>query len=432
MQKPFVIFAVEMEKTNHTIPIPEEFKSMLGAIRGLDAEACIAALDTPAQTSLKINLRKLPLRDVASLGYKDLEPVSWCDSGFYLDTRPSFTLNPLLHAGCFYVQEASSMIYETLVRRHAADMPPGLVLDLCAAPGGKTTSIINALPDGWHVVANEYMPQRAVILRENLLKWGYPEITVTNNDVSRPTRVREAFSIVAVDAPCSGEGMMRKEMAARSQWSPGLVRQCAALQQDILHSAVNALAPGGLLLFSTCTFNTLENEENLRMLVEDCGLTPVQPDIPKEWNIHRQLTGPYPALRFMPHITRGEGLFAAILRKPGDLATPKNIGKTLDRIRKDCRVIADGFPKPVENGRKSIPAPEEPLDITFDPNKYPRLEVDIETALQYLRREAITAPAGVPTGLMTVCYDGHPLGLLKNLGNRANNLYPKEWRIRNL
>lgn len=398
--------------------IPEGFKEMVRQMPDIDGEALIASLCTAPAVSIKLNRRKSGCLTAGqageALGYDDLEPVPWCRSGFYLPSRPQFTLNPLLHAGAFYVQDASSMIYETLADQYYADMPAGFVLDMCAAPGGKSTSILNALPDGWTLVANEFTPQRAGILRENLLKWGYPHIVVTNNDTARFAEAGPLFSLVAVDAPCSGEGMMRKEAAARTQWSPGLIRQCAALQREILANAVNALLPGGILIYSTCTFNRIENEDNMQWAAEEFGLEILQ------------------NRRFMPYMTRGEGLFVAVMRKQGQLLTPRNGRKSLDRILKNCRVLADGFPPPVMKGRDLIPDPTSPLATDFDANKYPSVEVELETALEYLRHNPIILPAGTPRGLIVITYRGQRLGLAKNLGTRANNLYPKEWRIRNL
>lgn len=411
---------------------------MARELPGVDGEALIRALDTESVVSIKLNRRKVAMLadkgmipaegdelslsqgyltagQVADLtGYEGAEPVEWCRSGFYLPARPQFTLNPLLHAGVFYVQEASSMIYESLLGEHLGDIPPGLALDMCAAPGGKSTSILNALPDGWHLVANEFMPARAAILRENLLKWGYPQITVTNSPTGRFATRGPQFAVVAVDAPCSGEGMMRKEPQARAQWSPRLVQQCAALQREILADAVAALLPGGLLIYSTCTFNTTENEENVRFLAEEFGLDPI-----------------VPGRRFMPHITRGEGLFVSLLRKPGPVPPPMT-RQRLDKTLAGCRVLADGYPAPVAKGRDIIPDPAAPLALDFDLNQWPAAEVDKETALQYLRHQAVTLPAGTPRGIVTLTYRGAPLGIAKNLGTRANNLYPKEWRIRNL
>lgn len=412
--------------------LSQQFIEQISTLPGLDAAALIDSLGTPPTVSIKLNRRKLSGPDV--LGYGDLLPVPWCRSGFYLDERPKFTLNPLLHAGAFYVQDASSMIHETLVAsiadRFGLPARP-LVLDMCAAPGGKTTSMINALPDGAFVVANEVMPQRAKILRENLLKWGYPDIMVTGSQASRFAAAGEVFDLVAVDAPCSGEGMMRKDEEARAQWSPGLVRQCAALQREILDSAVLALRPGGVLIYSTCTFNTEEDERNAEWLVCEKGLEPIDPALPEAWGIGRQLGSDVPGLRFMPHITRGEGLFAALFRKPGDGA-PVSRDRALGAVRKSARVILDGIPEVNMKGKVGIPASEWALSTTFPRGRYPEASLDLDTALRYLRHEAITLPAETPRGFVAVTFNGFPLGFVKNIGNRANNLYPAEWRIRNL
>lgn len=416
--------------------IPEGFKEMVQGMQGIDGEALLMALDTQSPVSIKINRRKMPdctpQAVAGTLGYGDLRPAPWCESGFYLPSRPQFTLNPLLHAGVFYVQEAGSMFYESIVQELAADLPPGLVLDACAAPGGKSTSILNALPDGWTLVSNEFVPTRAAVLRENLLKWGYPDIVVTNSPVSSLAKAGPLFSIVAVDAPCSGEGMMRKEPVARSQWSPGLVQQCAALQREILANAVDALLPGGILIYSTCTFNTAEDDDNLQWLVDNFGLEPIQLRCAALVPGHADNPSPNHAVRFMPHITDSEGLFVAALRKPGELRPVKNPKAKLSQLMKGCKVLCDGYPAPTMKGKNLIPDPTAALDVTFDANKYPRADVDLTTALDYLRHNAITLPSGSPSGVTVLTYKGFPLGFVKNLGNRANNMYPKEWRIRNL
>lgn len=408
-------------------PIPE----------GVDAEAFAQAMTQPPAVSLKLNRRKCA--DVEKLGYGRLEPVAWCTSGFYLDERPSFTLNPLLHAGLFYVQDASSMIYETiageLLSRGLFPECP-LVLDMCAAPGGKTTSLINALPDGAFVVANEIMPKRAAILRENIIKWGYPEVIVTNSSSEPFARLGELFDLIAVDAPCSGEGMMRKDEEARRQWSPALVRQCAAMQREILADAVRALKPGGCLIYSTCTFNRTENEEQVEWLVSEFDLEPVDMNFPAEYGIGTQLKSPWPAMRFMPHITRGEGLFAAVLRKKGQgIETGKD--KLAEKIRKSARVIHPAVsgkaPKNWKDKEKEQrPDIALPLSADYDRQSYPETELSLDEALNYLRHEVLRLPEDVARGFVVVTYGGFPLGFVKNIGNRANNLYPSEWRIRNL
>jgi 16S rRNA C967 or C1407 C5-methylase (RsmB/RsmF family) len=407
----------------------DKFLEMVKGLPSLDHDRFLAAMEQEPAISVKLNRRKC--RDITEIGYGEPTRVAWCESGYYLEERPKFTFNPLLHAGLFYVQDASSMIYETLTARilEMMDLETPSVIDLCAAPGGKTTSMINALPDGSLVVANEFTPQRAKILTENLLKWGYPEIMVTNSPTGKAAAVGELFDIVAVDAPCSGEGMMRKDETACTQWGPGLVAQCAALQREILENAVAMLRPAGFMIYSTCTFNTEEDEQNLQYLIEELGMEPVDMQLPKEWGIGSQLTGDYPAMRFMPHLTRGEGLFAAVVRKPGDAAQTAH-SRIKDAVKKRMRVILDGIPHTELKGKVEAPLTEWALSSDFPAGKYPEVELDEMTALQYLRHEAITLPAETERGYVVVKYRGARLGVVKNLGNRANNLYPAEWRIR--
>lgn len=412
--------------------LPDKFKEMVYALPGLDASLFLAAMEEAPAVSIKLNRRKCG--NVSETGYAPTERVKWCESGYYLPERPKFTLNPLLHAGVFYVQDASSMIYETLTEHLLALMPDTetpAVLDLCAAPGGKTTSMINALPDDSLVVANEFMPHRAQILAENLLKWGYPGIMVCNSPTDRAANVGEIFDIVAVDAPCSGEGMMRKDEAARTQWNAGLTEKCASLQREILANAVQTLRPGRFLIYSTCTFNTLENESNLEYLTGELGMEPVELPLPGEWGIGSQLTGNSPALRFMPHLTKGEGLFAAVVRKPGN-AVPTGHDRIRQAVSKRMKVILDGIPKTITKGKTEAPTTEWALSTSFPAGEYPACEVSLETALRYLRHEAIQLPAETERGYVVITYKGARLGIAKNLGNRANNLYPAQWRIRNL
>ena len=413
--------------------LKEDFTEYIKGMEGVDADAFLAAMQAAPAVSVKLNRRKC--QDPAELGYAGMERVKWCRSGWYLPERPRFTLNPLLHAGVFYVQDASSMIHEAIVERilEMDPMETPAVLDLCAAPGGKSTAMLNALPDGSLLVANEIDRKRSQILRENLIKWGYPEVAVTSSPTSALAKAGPRFDIVAVDAPCSGEGMMRKDEEARAQWSEGLVRQCASLQRDILADAVEALRPGGYLVYSTCTFNTEENERQLQWLRDEKGLEPVDLRLPGEWGIGREICGDIPALRFMPHLTRGEGQFAALMRKPaGGDDRGGNHRKTLEAVRKSARVILDGIPHTVAKGKTEAPTSEWALSLSFPADAYPAADVDLDTALSYLRHEAILLPADAPRGYVAVSYLGHRLGMVKNLGNRANNLYPSEWRIRNL
>lgn len=418
-----------------TQSIPQGFIDNISLLLPDDVEAFLKAMEEPPEVSIKLNRRKISSPEAT--GYTGLQPVAWCRSGYYLPERPVFTLNPLLHSGAFYVQDASSMIYETIMDGiipmafDTARQPA--VIDLCAAPGGKSTSIINALPDGVFVVANEYSSQRAGALKENMLKWGYPDIMVTNSPVSVIGKAGHAFDVVAVDAPCSGEGMMRKEAVARSQWTPGLIRQCAALQREILEEACNILKPGGFLIYSTCTFNREENEEQVKWLAECKNMVPFDPGFPESWNIMRGIDTTYPCFRFMPHKTRGEGLFVAVMRKETDeFERTVPLPKLKEWLRKNVKVIADGITKKEQKGRNMVPSSKWALSTDFPSGEYKEVELYESTALSYLRHEALHLPPEVDKGYIVVKYKGLPLGFVKNLGSRANNLYPSEWRIRNL
>lgn len=418
------------------IQLPNGFIEEIEELLPDEASDFFAAMQRPAEVSVKLNTRKCT--DPEKLGYgAGLETVKWCGDGFYLPRRPKFTLNPLLHAGVFYVQDASSMIYGEITRRilpMSLDTGnPPVVADLCAAPGGKTTSIINALPDGALIVANEFTPARRKALVENLTKWGYPNFMATGNATSAFRKLGAAFDIIAVDAPCSGEGMMRKEEAAVNQWSRGLVAQCAALQREILVDACAALKPGGFLIYSTCTYNRHEDEEQVEWLASEHDMVPFDPGFPEEWGIMKGIGTDLPCFRFMPHRTRGEGLFVAVMRKEEDKderVTPfRNLRKL---ISKELNVIADGIPRTRVKGRDEVPCSEAVLATDCSLSDFYQYDADEQTALSYLRHEALRLPPDVPKGFVAVSYNRHPLGLVKNLGPRANNLYPAEWRIRNL
>ncbi|MDE5976071.1 MAG: RsmB/NOP family class I SAM-dependent RNA methyltransferase, partial [Muribaculaceae bacterium] len=272
--------------------LPSGFIDMARDLLKDEAPSFLEAMECAPVVSVRMNPRK------KGACFEGAEKVKWCENGFYLPERPVFTLDPLLHAGAYYVQDASSMIYYEATKRVLTMMgnPERVsVLDLCAAPGGKTTAIIDALPDGSRIVANEFVGKRAAILRENLSRWGFPGAVVTNRDSAAFARDGSRFDIVAVDAPCSGEGMMRKDETARTQWSPQLVEECARLQREILSNAVETVRPGGYLLYSTCTFNRRENEENVKFVVENLGMKPVDLNFPDEWGIPGGIDTPYPA-----------------------------------------------------------------------------------------------------------------------------------------
>lgn len=387
--------------------IPKDFIEYLKELLGAEADELIEALNDSPVVSIRLNKRKSieGSHTFNAAEFDESSPVRWCSTGFYLPKRPDFILDPLLHAGAYYVQDASSMIYEPLTAKivevlsqNRTNVHQSLflrVLDLCAAPGGKTTAIINALPDGCEITANEYSPKRVSALRENIDRWGYPGVTVTNKATDFFASQGETYDIVAVDAPCSGEGMMRKDDMARHQWSPALVNQCSALQKEILINAEKSLKPGGFLVYSTCTFNRVENENNAEFIRDNLGLKPFDPSFPSEWGIPRGIDTDLPVYRFMPHKTRGEGLFLAVFQKPGNWEP--------------------SYPKAI---RETKPDSSEP-----------KVEVDKDTALKYLRRESFVLPSSAPLGMITICYKGLALGPAKNIGKRVNNLYPKNRRI---
>lgn len=421
------------------------------------------ALEGAPEVAVRLNSRKLP----AGLTTGGMEPVEWCAGGVRLHERPAFTFDPLLHQGAYYVQDPSSMIIRSIVAGIAADLGdrPLTLLDACAAPGGKTTAAIDAMPDGSVVVANEFVPQRAAVLRENLAKWGYPLVKVTQGDTVRFSSVGEVFDIVLADVPCSGEGMMRKDDDARRQWTPALVDSCAALQREIVANIWPSLRPGGYLIYSTCTFNTAENEDNVRWICDTLGAETVQifqPD--PAWGIAPAVDPEVMAMRFLPGRIRGEGLFAAVLRKPDGegasrpsprkLTTVKApreaeaalgwIDSTLSpRLDVDAKgVVTATFPVPQLppalqpsltiariKGRDLIPTPQLALSGALRRGAFPEAEVDRRTALLFLRHESVTLPDSTPKGITLLTHRGLPLGFVKNLGNRANNLYQPEWRI---
>jgi len=330
--------------------------------------------------------------------------VPWCPTGYYLSDRPTFTFDPLLHAGCYYVQEASSMFIDCVLRQYVKE--PVAMLDLCAAPGGKSTAARAALPEGSLLVSNEPIRQRASILLENITKWGHPDCVVTNNYPKDFRKAKTLFDVILCDVPCSGEGMFRKDPGAVSEWSLQNVEHSWRLQREIVAEAWQCLKGGGLLIYSTCTYNIKENEENVRWIMEELGAEVLPVATEQEWGITGSLLEGFaePVYRFIPGFTKGEGLFMAVMKKPGEA------GKSLlnSRSLKSLNVLTS----PVA-GITAVAA----------------VDVDYAMAVAFLRGEALQL-ADTPRGIVKVTFQGQPLGYVKNIGNRANNLYPKEWRIK--
>ena len=462
--------------------LPHGFRDALTAAGVPDVESLCAALasgDSP--TSVRLNRTKglvegLPLGDA----------VPWCPGGYFLTDRPVFAHLPRWHAGLLYVQDSSSMalgaVVAEIVQRFYTDAPL-TYLDACAAPGGKTIAAIEALPQGSMVVCNEFEPRRANILAENIAKWGAPGVVVTRGDTARLTAACPAmFDIIGADVPCSGEGMMRKDSQAIAQWSPGLIGRCAALQREILDNLRPTLRPGGVLIYSTCTFNPSEDEDNVRYMAETFGWEPLEIKALEQYPEILRGIGSYPSYRFHPGRVRGEGLFIAALRRPADDASerirPKtgNKGKTRHATPVDSRLkasaealvprtlgpgyvpdivgerlyavpaehlrtvhaLADGgldmlcrgIPVATVKGRDWQPCHELALSRALRPEAAPRAVLPDAEIIAYLRGEAVAMPDGTPTGYVLVCMaDGVPVGWVKNLGRRANNLFPQHLRL---
>lgn len=426
--------------------------------------AAFDALERALQEEAPVSVRLNPRKPVAVTGC--LPAVPWWGGGVYLPSRPAFTFMPEMHQGCFYVQEAASMFIGPVISRITAGSGPVSYLDACAAPGGKTTAAIDALPEGSVVVANEYVASRADILRENLAKWGAADVCVTQGDVSRFARMGARFDIVAADVPCSGEGMMRKDAKAVEQWSPALVKECAARQRNIVDDLWPALAPGGYFIYSTCTYAREEDEEMLHYIIDTYGAEPVEIPTDPAWNIQPGVHTPYPCYRFIPGATRSEGLFMAVVRKPqadsrgerrrkggGGTQQPKsdrNITRVCGpwlsvdaeiNVDQRGRVIArpavgvDIHPdlRPALHiadikGRDPVPTVELALSTALRGGALATAELDYARAIEYLQGRAIVLD-DAPRGPVIVTYGGLPLGVVKNLGNRANNLHPAPWRI---
>ena len=422
----------------------------------------VQALETEPVVSIRFNGRKMEADS-------SLNAVPWASAGRYLESRPVFTADPLFHAGCYYVQEASSMFVEQVVRQYLDR--PVRALDLCAAPGGKSTLLLSLLPQGSMLVSNEPVPLRAQILAENVTKWGNAASLVTRNEPADFAPFRNFFDFILVDAPCSGEGMFRKDSYAVEQWSVSNVEQCAKRQREIVADIWESLRPGGLMVYSTCTFNREENEDCVEWIASELGAEVLKLEISDDWNITGSLTTEgLPVYRFIPGYTAGEGLFLAVLRKdgsstvmqpkaprmqlapaklksevakwiaaPGDfdfvmqgdtvIAMPKEHTAAMLALQQKLKVLHMALPLAEVKNNKILPLHALAMSTELVAQAFNAVELEREKALAYLHREALLF-ADAPVGHLLLTYKGTPIGFVKNIGNRANNLYPAEWRIR--
>lgn len=439
---------------------------------------------------VSIRLNKLKIDSEKAIN-DQLNRVPWCTSGFYLQGRLTFTFDPMFHAGCYYVQEASSMFVEQALNQYVGE-DPVVMLDLCAAPGGKSTHVCSILPEGSLLVANEVMRNRSQILAENLAKWGYPGVIVTNNDPADFSLLEDFFDVILTDVPCSGEGMFRKDPVAVSEWSSENVEVCWQRQRRIISDIWPCLKPGGLLIYSTCTYNTKENEENIRWIRDEFDAEILPLIVPEDWNIMGNLLPDenFPVYRFLPYMTKGEGFFLAVLRKSDTSSTIEDLNSAfvktlvsskgrkpqrkgvktpgiskeqllvlrkwlfmpdnyefmvnvnsvsafpntyfteLSTLQISLRIVQAGVKLAELKGKDWIPDHALSVSLALRPDAFPCEEVTYEQAITYLRKEAVVLSDTASRGIVLLTYKKIPIGFVKNIGNRANNLYPQEWRIR--
>ena len=447
-------------------PLPESFVASMRQMLGDDAEKLFVALDTEPVVSIRLN----PYKPAKVF---DGENIGWSAWGRYLAERPQFTLDPLMHGGAYYVQEASSQFVGYLLKDDNLDGKR--ILDMCAAPGGKTTIYSTLVGRGGLVVANDINRSRTLALADNVQRWGLGNVVVTCNEPSHIGAFEHWFDVVAVDAPCSGEGMFRKMEEARTEWTPSSVDVCVARQKEILAEAWRTLRPGGKLLYSTCTFNDREDEGVVKWLMEEYGNsleTVERIELDDSWGVVRSDIGAFQCFHFYPHKVQGEGFFVAIARKSNESVrrvVPKSRRKVFVPLQnKDIAEVSRWVDSPKQMTFKLIGdtvygydnaviddvinlseflsvvysgvafgqifkgklKPEHPLALFVGCNAkvVPTVEVSLEDALDYLRRQDIAA-LQFEEGINRVVYGGVAIGFIKRIGVRCNNMYPKDLRI---
>ena len=444
--------------------LPENFVSQMQHILGAEYPAFVESLEQKTPIAIRINSKKNI--DIFSLLGEKLVPVKWNSDGFYLPERPSFTLDPAFHAGAYYVQEASSMFVAEAIRQTVDLAKPLKIMDLCAAPGGKSTLLASLLNNKSLLVANEVIKSRIGALKENLEKWGYPNYLVSNHDPEEMIDLEGFFDVVLTDAPCSGEGLFRKDPKASKEWSENSVQLCSARQKRILQAAAMLVAPNGFLCYSTCTYNEKENEQNALWLTQAADFEVVKLNIPAEWGIVEKEFG----YQFFPHKVAGEGFYLAIFRKirgvkqeargkikfnrvsqkkldvlkkwlkePSDfeffekpegsiIAIPANLTNEYATIFRALQKRSSGLEIGQFKGDDFIPSHDLALSTAISTD-LPAIELSKEDALKFLKRENISVE-NLPNGWLLARYEGLNLGFMKVIGTRINNYLPKEWRIR--
>ena len=430
---------------------------------GTAFKSFVESLDAAPPVSIRYNPKKVSVP--AGM------PVPWCETGRYLTKRPIFTLDPFFHAGAYYVQEASSMFLEQAIRQTIDTNKPLKVLDLCAAPGGKSTHALSILSPDSLLVSNEAIRNRVPALVENIQKWGTANVIVTNNDPAHFQRLPSFFDLAIIDAPCSGEGLFRKEPESMNQWSARNVDLCSLRQRRIIQDVWPALKAGGVLIYSTCTYNEKENMDNLLRLREQHEVEFLPLALKKEWGVVETVKGLCFGYQFYPHLVMGEGFFLTAIRKGGN--NPQRTTKVRDGLKypsgtelnklkewvdipeskcfflhdKQVRMIPLSLKHELMELQQALHLievgtavaeiahskliPEHALALSDGLRKdcFRRISLNTENALGYLRKDAFTVDAG-KTGFGLIDHEGLGLGWVNVLDNRVNNMYPPSRRIR--
>lgn len=442
------------------------FETEVKQILAGDWEAFMASHHRPIPVSIRLNPGKSHIKINGT-------PVPWTTQGIYLDERFSFTLDPSFHAGAYYVQEASSMLLEQAFKQHVDLQQTHNILDLCAAPGGKSTHILSLINNPSMLVSNETIRSRANILAENIQKWGHDNVIVTNNDPVDFGRLPGFFDVIVVDAPCSGEGLFRKDQEAMEAWSPDLVALCSSRQKRILSDAWPALKEGGILIYSTCTYNTAENEDNLVWLKKNKGVEFLPVKVDPSWGFKETQQNGITGYRAYPHRVKGEGFFLAVMRKcetanqerakkmdkknwpllpkkttmrihdwvtrPDEKVFiqenefirffPTQAMNAFETVQQKLRVVTAGTTVAAAKHDKLIPDHAMAMSSELKQSAFNRIALSKQEGIRYLRKDSLVLSLQ-NTGFSLVTYNGLALGWVNVLSNRVNNLYPSGWRIR--
>jgi len=426
-----------------------------------ESENLLQAISHPPATSVRIH----PIKTNKISSWSS---IPWCEYGYILLQRPSFAFDPYWHAGAYYVQESSSMFLQKVWSAIPRNDSPLRILDICAAPGGKSTHLLSLMKPQDFLICNEVIHSRAQVLSENITKWGYPNVMLTQSDTQKFALLKEYFDVILVDTPCSGEGLFRRDNNAMKEWSVDNCNKCVSRQKRILAHAWEALKPGAYLIYSTCTFNPQENENNIQWLIDEYNAT----CIPINYNSSEiTIIDKYEVIgyQFLPHRTKGEGFFISLIQKKGikieneynQLSITKNmpasvmlatihsehqeyfyfknkihlinvfLSKEMIYLQRYLHIIQVGTAIAAMRGEKIILEHALAMSIYLNKNNFSQIKLTLEQSLEYLRKNELDIDmSSYPKGWHLVVYDDTPLGWCKVLDHRINNYYPTAWRLR--